>query len=86
MTVCKLGDQVLFEIVREAAAALKTRTELNAPDGYFVKCTDAPQPELYDAAGGSLIVWGVTMVGNLFQGCRIGIWIKKDGSIAICCS
>jgi len=37
MTVCKLGDRTLFEIIREEAAALKTRAELHAPDGYFVK-------------------------------------------------
>jgi hypothetical protein len=85
-TVCKLADQVLFEILRMDAAALKTRAELYAPDGYFVKCTDAPLPELYDASGGLLRVKGVTMIGNRIEGFRIGIWIRKDGSVAIGCN
>ena len=86
MTVCKLGGQVMFEIVRDEAASLKTRAELYAPDGYFIKCTESPQPELYDTSGGALQVRGVTMVGNRFEGCRIGIRVGKDGSVGICCS
>ncbi|MCP4284673.1 MAG: hypothetical protein GY792_09510 [Gammaproteobacteria bacterium] len=82
-TVCKLGNQVLFEIIRKEAAALKTRAELYTPEGYFVKCTDTPQPKLFNASGDSLQVRGITMVGNLFQGCRIGVWIRRDGSVAI---
>ena len=83
MTVCKLGDRTLFEIIREEAAALKTRAELYAPDGYFVKVKDDPQVQLYNAAGSALQIRGITMTRCTFQGLRIGIWIKKDGSIAI---
>ena len=86
MTVCKLGDRTLFEIIREKAAALKTRAELYTPDGYFVKVTDAPQVQLYNAAGSALQIRGVTMTGCMFQSLRIGIWIKKDGSVAIGCA
>jgi hypothetical protein len=86
MTVCKLGKRVLFEITREGAAAIKTRAELFTPDGYFVKITESPQPELFDASSNSLKIQGITMVGNTFANCRIGIWIKKDGSMAIGCS
>src|SRR5689334_12400235 len=50
VTVCKLGARVLFEMRREQAAALKTTAELHAPDGYFVKCSDSPKPELFDAS------------------------------------
>lgn len=82
MTVCKLGKRVLFEIIREEAASLKTRAELFAPDGYFVKMTDSPEVDLFDADG-PLKIKGFTMSGNTFVNCRIGIWIKKDGSIAI---
>lgn len=82
-TVCKLGERVLFEITREEAAALKTHAELYTPDGFFVRCSDSPQPELYTDSGDALQVKGVTMIGNVFSGCRIGIWIRKDGSIAI---
>jgi hypothetical protein len=86
MTVCKLGNRVLFEITRQEAASLKTRAELFTPDGYFIKLTDSPKPELFDAAQNSLTIGGVTMIGNTIVNCRIGIWIKKDGSISIGCS
>jgi len=85
-TVCKLGDKVLFEIVREEAAALKTRAELYTPDGFFVKVSESPQPELYSDTGGALQVQGITMTGNVLSGCPIGIWIRKDGSVSICAS
>ena len=86
MTVCKLGNRVLFEIIREEAAALKTRAELFTPDGYFVKITDSPNPELFDADSNALKIKGIFMSGNTFVNCRIGIWIRKDGSVAIGCS
>jgi hypothetical protein len=86
MTVCKLGDRTLFEIIREEAAALKTRAELHAPDGYFVKVTDDPKVGLFTAAGNALQVGGLTMIGCMVQSRRIGIWIKKDGSVAVAVS
>jgi hypothetical protein len=86
MTVCKLGNRVLFEIIREGAAALKTHAELFTPDGYFVKITESPQPELFDASSHSIKIKGNTMSGNTFVNCRIGILIKKDGSVSIGCS
>ncbi len=86
MTVCKLGEKVLFEIIREGAAALKTRAELFAPDGYFVKVADTPQPQLFNTSGNSLQIHGTTIIGNSFQNCRIGIWVKKDGSVSLGCS
>jgi hypothetical protein len=86
MTVCKLDNKVLFEIIREEAAALKTHAELFTPDGYFVKITDSPKPELFDADSNSLKLHGITMSGNTFANCRIGILIRKDGSVAIGCS
>jgi hypothetical protein len=86
ITVCKLGKRVLFEIIRQEAAALKTRAELYTPDSYFVKVAESPQPELFDASGNSLKIQGIIMSGNTLVNCRIGVWIKKDGSIAICSS
>lgn len=80
MTVCKLDKQVLFEIRRDDAAHLKTRAELYAPDGHFLKCTDAPEPQLFDASGDALrISSNIVMKGNRISGCRIGIWVKRDG-------
>jgi hypothetical protein len=86
ITVCKLGKRVLFEIIRQEAAALKTRAELYTPDGYFIKVSESPQPELFDASGNSLKIRGVIMSGNTFVNCHIGVWIKKDGSVSICYS
>jgi hypothetical protein len=86
MTVCKLGNKVLFEIIREGAAALKTHAELFTPDGCFVKVTELPQPELFDASNLALKIKGITMSGSTFVKCRIGIWIKKDGSVSLGCS
>ena len=83
MTVCKLGDRVLFEIIRQEAAAVKTRAELYAPDGAFVKVTDSPQLELFGVSGDALRVRGATMIGNTFAGVRSGVWIHKDGSLRI---
>ena len=83
MTVCKLGDKILFEIIRQEAAAIKTRAELYTPDGAFVKVSDDPRPELYDASGNALQVGGIIMSGNTFRGLRIGVWVRQDGSVAI---
>jgi hypothetical protein len=86
MTVCKLGNRVLFEIIREGAASLKTHAELFTHDGFFVKMTESPQPELFDASSNSIRIKGITMSENTIENCRIGIWIKKDGSLSIGCS
>ena len=83
MTVCKLGNRTLFEISREEAAGLKTNAELFTPDGYFVKLTDSPEPVLIDTDGNSIKIQGVTMSRCTFQNCRIGIWIRNNGSITI---
>lgn len=82
VTVCKLGSQVLFEIKRSQAAALRTRAELYAPNGYFLKCTDVDVPKLFDASGQELRIGGVTMRECTFTGCRIGIHVGRQ-SIAI---
>jgi hypothetical protein len=85
-TVCKLGEQVLFEITRTEAAALKTYAELYTPDGYFVRCTDSPQLELIDESGSALELRGLKLVGNVFRNCSVGILIRKDGTVNLCVS
>ena len=52
MTVCKLGEKVLFEIRRKDAAALRTQAELYTPDGRFVKCAQSSTPKLYTRVSG----------------------------------
>lgn len=83
MWVCEMGNQTLFEIHQEQGDAFRTSAELQTPDGCFVKCTDAPKPELIDASGNALQVGGVTLIGNTFQGMSIGVWLKSNGSCSI---
>ena len=85
ITVCKLDNEILFEIRRQGAAALKTVAELYTPKGYFVKFSDE-SPSLINSEGGALQIGGVTMIGNVFSGCRIGVLIKSDGSVSMGCS
>lgn len=83
MTVCKLNGKTIFEIRRRDAASLSTQAELYTPEGYFVRTTDSPELDLLDASGSSLQLGGVTMARCMFTNCRIGILVKKDGSVAI---
>lgn len=81
--VCTMDKQTLFEIQQQTGDSFKTTAELYTPDGYFVKCTDAPTPSLIDTKGNSLNIGGIIMSGNTFSGCRIGIWLKQNGSCMI---
>lgn len=81
-TVCELGGKTIFELIREDAAALKTRAELFTPDGSFIKCADAdltgyvlgPQQD-------HLKIGGLFMKDCTFEGGKIGVWIRKDGRV-----
>jgi len=80
MTVCKLGNQTLFEIRRQAAAALKMQAELFTPNGRFVKCTDSPIAEIFkQAPSGMTMIGNLRMMGCTFSNCRIGIHLKSVG-------
>lgn len=81
--ICSLDNKVMFELTHGVGDAFKAAAELHAPDGYLVKCTDAPKPELFDLTGTAIRVGGVTMIGNVFQNLSVGIWLRKDGSCAI---
>ncbi len=84
MTVCELNGQVLFEILRLGSAALRAKAELFTPDGAFVKCTDKLMPRLFfGEKEKALEIGGVAMIGNTFTNSRIGIWVRKDGSLSI---
>jgi len=84
--ICSLANKVLFELTHGVGDAFKADAELYAPDGYFIKCSDAPKPELLDVSGNAIQAGGVTMMGNIFQNVSIGIWLRKDGSCAMGCS
>jgi hypothetical protein len=82
-TICKLGNKILFEISHGIGDQFKADAELYTPDGYFVRCTDSPKPELIDLKGSSLKIGGIVMSGCTFQNLKVGIWLKKDGSCAL---
>jgi hypothetical protein len=82
MTVCELEGKTLFEIHRQGAAAISAHAELYTPEGAFVKCPASLKPQLF-LGGTEIKIGGVTMIGNTFAGVRIGIWMRKDGSLAI---
>ncbi len=86
MTVCEMNGQILFEIAHEKGDAFRTQAELYTPTGIFVKSTDSPTPEVINSDGNALKIGGATMSQCTFQNCRIGIWLKSDGSCSLGCS
>ncbi|MCD6600195.1 MAG: hypothetical protein J7L19_06495 [Dehalococcoidia bacterium] len=86
MTVCKMGSKILFEIFHEAGDAFRTHAELYTPNGFFVKITDLPKPEVevINKNGGALQIGSFLLSHNTFVNCRIGIWLKSDGSSSLC--
>lgn len=81
--VCKMENKDLFEIRQQGPDLFKTTAELYTNDGFFVKCTDNPQVGLFDKNASALAIKGITLSGNTFSNIKIGIDIKKDGSIHI---
>lgn len=81
--VCTVGGRTAFEIHQEPGDAFRTHAELYTPNGFFVKVAAGPEPELYDASGESLKIGGITMIGNVFQNLRIGVWVRSNGIVSI---
>lgn len=86
MTVCEMDGRTLFEIFHSSGDSFRTEAELFTPDGCFVKCHDSPIPELIKASGEKLAVGGIHMSGNIIANCRIGVWLRSDGSCTVGCS
>jgi len=82
ITACQMNKQTLFEIHHQTGESFKAYAELYTNDGYFVKCTDNPMPDLIDAKGNALKIGGLTMTNSTIQGCKVGIWIK-GGAVMI---
>ena len=78
--ICTMGSTTVFELSHGVGDAFRAEAELFTPDGCFVKCTDAPRPELFDLSGNAIQVGGVTIIGSHFQDVSVGIWLRKDGS------
>ncbi|WP_143885596.1 hypothetical protein [Chryseobacterium binzhouense] len=81
--VCTMDNKTVFEIQQNQGDAFKTTAELYTPEGYFVKCSDSPSPNLFDLTGSELRFPGIVMSGNTFSGCKVGIWLKKNGGFLI---
>ncbi|WP_404363190.1 hypothetical protein [Marinobacter sp.] len=86
MTVCEMDGKTLFEIYHEKGDAFRAQAELYTPTGFFVKSTDSPMPQVINTDGNALQIGGMVMSGNMFSGCRIGIWLKSDGSCSLGCN
>lgn len=86
LTVCELNGRTLFEIAHQKGDAFKAQAELYTPSGYFVKSTDKALPNILKSDGLVLKIGGIQMTNCSFSGCRIGIWLKSDGSIGIGCN
>lgn len=86
MTVCEMDGKTLFEIHHQQGDAFRANAELFTPSGCFVKINDAPLPEVIKNNGAALQIGGIRMSGNMFSGCRIGIWLKSDGSCSLGCN
>jgi hypothetical protein len=81
--VCKMNEQTMFEIQQQPGDTFKTSAELYTPDGYFLKCSDNAMPNLIDINGNAITLNGIAMSGNTIVGCKIGLWVKKNGGFAV---
>ena len=81
-TVCTIGTQILFEITRRGAAALKASAELYTPSGFFVKYTDV-SPSLFNSSDEAINIRGLVMANNTISGSKIGVLITSDGMVSI---
>lgn len=86
LTACELDGRTLFEIAHQQGDAFRAQAELYAPNGYFIKSTQADLPSLLKSDGTALNIGGMRMTNCSFSGMRIGIWLKSDGSIGIGCN
>lgn len=86
ITVCEVAGKTIFEVFHEKGDAFRIHAELVTPSGYFVKVAEAPEPTVLKSDGQSLQIGSLSMRGNVFHGCRIGVWLKSDGSCALGCN
>ena len=88
ITVCEVAGRTVFEIKRKEAATLKTQAELYTSDAAFIKCsnTDMAGYVLGDDNKHLSLRRSNIIRGCMVTGCRIGIHIRKDGSMGIACA
>lgn len=83
-TVCELDGKTLFEVRRTAAAALKAEAELFTPDGRFLKGDDGAPTALVLTSGDTLKLGSFVFDNCSFNGLRIAVLIRSDGTTAMC--
>ena len=81
--VSEMAGKVLFEIRQGKGDSFRMDAELHTPDGYFLKSQTGSAPPLTLADDGMLQVGGMVMGHNIFSGCRVGVHMRKDGSVAV---
>lgn len=77
--ICSLENKVILELSHGVDNEFKAEAELYAPDGYFIKCSDSPEPELFDLKGNAIKFCGITIKGSTFRNMPIGIKLCKSG-------
>lgn len=78
--VCKMENQILFEIKHQSPESFEVHAELYTPDGYLLKSNDKENNLMSKTIG---ILSNLTMQYNQIGGFRIGILVKSDGSVAL---
>lgn len=58
--------------------------ELYTPDGYFIRMDNKVNSGLYNKSVSPHRIAGLTLYDNTFIGCKVGIWLKKNGQCIIC--
>lgn len=80
---CKRDKETLFEIHIQQGDSFKISAELYTPEGYFVKFSDQPSPELIDMNGNALNIGRLIMAKSTFRNVKTAIWMHKNGGLDI---
>ncbi|PSL44155.1 hypothetical protein CLV51_10620 [Chitinophaga niastensis] len=83
VTVCKMNDKTIFELHHGTGDSFKASVELYAPEGYFLKITEGALPVMRNNNNEAINILGAQMSGNTFNNCKIGILLKKNGSMRL---
>jgi len=75
---CILQNKTLFELSHGVDNNFKAEAELYTQDGRFVKCSDSPEPKLFDLNGNVITIDGIIIQRSTFRNLPIGIWIGKN--------
>ena len=77
LTACELEGKTIIELRRDGPAAIKGWAELHAPEGVFVKATDADMSAIR-GDGTHIHVGGLRLANGFFDGQKIGIHVTRQ--------